>query len=587
MGLLSALTECLWKRYLKRNRKSVKSEQDTVEIKDISLIQLKSLYQQIVDTADAIVPLYDAIEDYFFQDIDYEKMKSIVPLWMLNAGRSAESECDKGFYEQLRQVYNDSVSNRIIHWADVQGVLAAFQDRVVTVRSFLEVIYKYLPAYCLYEDCEYEKCNRGLDAKSDSVHAAINNLFVSLCSAFDLFTKVVYECFNYDASRFTTYRRLKSRTENILYKKSNYCFDELKADGLLYSEPVCVRIACTFRDEFIHNGAWDYRCAIYYPFVNNKPVEPFVLMPDLDDGGHLMTSGSRNKFYAQNNKINVLLPGFVKDVMDVLSKTVSSLIDLLQNKTVTGNKEKVTEAAMLTMMRNQFVSKKVIMGDKYTESELINDLDFLMPQFPVTYMIIAELCRGITLNLSNGCCLLSCGLSAGRPYRMPMFVLLLNESANLKSDFKLAYHLLKEAYLMTDNIYNRLKKCTYPFVLSDFLATLEKTLPNRNPDELEIEEKELYNRLPNRFKVYRGMCDDEKKSGKFGISWTLDAEYAINYVFFKKNEVHGTVGWRAEMEIDKNEIFAVWGVVGKEKEIVINSTKCKNVEFTKVVRNEE
>ena len=38
------------------------------------------------------------------------------------------------------------------------------------------------------------------------------------------------------------------------------------------------------------------------------------------------------------------------------------------------------------------------------------------------------------------------------------------------------------------------------------------------------------------------------------------------------------------MEIDKSDIFAVWGVVGKGKEIVINPTKCKDVEYTKVVK---
>ena len=31
------------------------------------------------------------------------------------------------------------------------------------------------------------------------------------------------------------------------------------------------------------------------------------------------------------------------------------------------------------------------------------------------------------------------------------------------------------------------------------------------------------------------------------------------------------------MQIDKTNIFAVWGVVGKKKEIVINPKKCKDV----------
>ena len=235
--------------------------------KEDSITMLNALYQQIADTAESVVPLYDAIEDFFFQDVDYQKIKSIIPLWMMDAGRSPESGFDKGLYEQLRSVYNDPISNRIIHWADVQGILAAFQDRLMAVRNYLEVVYKYLPAYCMYEDNEYETATREQNETSDMVHTAINNVFVSLCSSFDLITKVVYECSKYDANGFAEYKKLKCRKDNILYKKSNNGFDELKEPGLLYNEPVCVRTACSFRDEFIHNGAWDYRCAIYYPYV--------------------------------------------------------------------------------------------------------------------------------------------------------------------------------------------------------------------------------------------------------------------------------------------------------------------------------
>ncbi len=556
--------------------------------KEDSIIMLNALYQQIADTAEGVVPLCDAIEDFFFQDVDYQKIKSIVPLWMMDAGRSPESGFDKGLYEQLRSVYNDPISNRIIHWADVQGILAAFQDRLMAVRNYLEVLYKYLPAYCVYEDNEYETATRELDETSDKVHSAVNNVFVSLCSSFDLITKVVYECSKYDANGFAEYKKLKCRKDNILYKKSNNGFDELKEPGLLYDEPACVRTACSFRDEFIHNGAWDYRCAIYYPHVDGgEPVEPFVLMPDVNEEGRLVTSGSRNKFYANSTKINVFLPGFLKDVMEVLKKTIVALIDLLHTKTTASNKDEATDEAIFILLRNQIISKKEMISDKYTKVDLISDVDFLMPQFPTMHSIIAELCRGITLTQGLGEHLLYSGCEKGRPYRMLMFVLLLNETTNLKSDYKLAYHLLKEAYLMTDNIYGQLKHSAYPFVLADYLAELEKALPNRNAVELEEEEKMLFESLPDRVSVYRGMCDEEKQSGNYGISWSLAEKYAMNYVFYTKNEVVGTVGWLAEMEINKKDVFAIWGVKGKGKEIVIDPKKCKNVKFTKVVRVEE
>lgn len=211
------------------------------------------------------------------------------------------------------------------------------------------------------------------------------------------------------------------------------------------------------------------------------------------------------------------------------------------------------------------------MRNKYTNTDLEKCLENLMPN-------IAERCRGKILTEEQGMSLI---YTYTRPYRMLMYVLLLNETSNLKDDAQLAYKLLKEAYIMTDNIYGQLKRSTYPFVLADHLIELEAALPNRNTDELDEEEKDIYNKLPEKIKVYRGMCDAEKQSGQFGISWTLDKDHALKYVFYKKNEVQGTIGWRAEMEIDKREIFAVWGVKGERKEIVITPKKCRDVKFLK------
>ena len=311
----------------------MKTEREIMQAKTNAASKLQHVYHGIVALGESIVPLYDAIEGFFFQDVDYHMFDSMLPPWMVYAGRSPESSIDKETYEKLRIVYNDPLSNRVIHWIDVQVVMAAFQDRVLSVNNYLMDIFEYLPAYCLYNDDEYESCNRGIDDTSDHVYNTINNVFVSLCSSFDLFTKIVFECSHYNINNFTEYTKLKSRKENILYKKGNYGYDDLKAEGQLYSEPPCIRTACSFRDEFIHNGAWDYRCAIYYPFIDGNPVESFMVMPDIDDLGHLVTSGSRNKFYTKSNKINVFLPSFVEDVTNVLSRTVTSLKDVLRKNT--------------------------------------------------------------------------------------------------------------------------------------------------------------------------------------------------------------------------------------------------------------
>lgn len=329
------LVLCLGVRFVQRllHRNMIKSDKEIAQAKAEANAKLHSLYDSIMALAEDTVSLYDRIEDYFFQDIDYRYVVEELPPWMIDAGRSPESPLDKQTYEDLRSIYNDSASNRVIHWIDVQGLLNAFQDRIVSVKNHLIEVYKYIPAYFPYKDKEIERSTRGMDDTADKVHTAINNVFVSLYSAFDLLTKVVYECSHYDSTGFDSYKKLKSRKDRILYDKSRFGFDELKEEGLLYSEPVCVRTVCSFRDEFIHNGSWDYRCAIYYPYVDDEPVEPFVVMPDVDDEGHLVTSGSRNKFYAKSDKINVVLPELVKGIVEVLSKTQERLKEVLVSRT--------------------------------------------------------------------------------------------------------------------------------------------------------------------------------------------------------------------------------------------------------------
>ena len=311
----------------------VKSEEVINKAKEKANEVLEDLYSRIRTLSDGSVILYDVIEDYFFQDAHYEMLVSNAPMWMADAGRSPESGIDRIWYDKNRLIYNDPMSHRVLHWFDVQNILAAFQDRVMAVDQYLRDIFAVIPSYCLYKDSEYTAASRILNDTSDRVHTSINNVFVSLASAFDLFTKVVYECSKYDPNGFATYNRLKSRKDGILYAKKNYGFEELKEPGLLYDEPACIRTISSFRDEFIHCGSWDYRCAIYYPSIDGEPIEPFIPMPDVEPSGVLVSSGSRNKFYASGAKINTVLPALVKDVLEVLSKTVNKFQEVLEKNT--------------------------------------------------------------------------------------------------------------------------------------------------------------------------------------------------------------------------------------------------------------
>lgn len=313
----------------------VKTDEDRKAAKVAAESTLSQLYDKITSLVECAEGLNGIIENYFFQDVDFQMIRGAVPQWMAEAGLSPECSWNRQLYDKVRQVYNDSLSNRLVHWFDVQNLLSAFQNRVDATSRYLCEVFTTIPAYCLYEDIDYSNAIRGSDQDIDNIHACINNVFVTLSSAFDLFTKVVYECAKYDPQRFDTYKRLKSRTDGILYAKKNNGFDELKEPGMLFDEPACIRTVCSFRDEFIHCGSWDYRCAIYYPCIDGNPVEPFIPMPDVEPSGVLVNSGSRNKFYASGAKINTTMPKLVDEVFDVLEKTMTRLKKVLVDKTNT------------------------------------------------------------------------------------------------------------------------------------------------------------------------------------------------------------------------------------------------------------
>ena len=336
-------------RALERLLHMIKSDKEIDLAKTNANAELQCLYDSIIALAEAAVPFYDKIEGYFFQDIDYRLFQGATPIWMSDAGRSVECSWNRVFYDKVRQIYNDPISNRVLHLYDVRSIVSAFQDRATAVNKYLREIFAVIPAYCLYSDDDYSNAMRDMSDRSDQVHASINNVFVSLSSAFDLFTKIVYECSRYDPKNFTNYKKLKSRADSVLYAKKNFGFDELKEPGLLYDEPKCIRTICSFRDEFIHSGSWDYRCAVYYPNINGELVEPFIPMPDIEPSGVLVSSGSRNKFYASGAKINIEMPVLVGEVIEVLSKTLERLKEVLDSKTIPLPQEEREKNAMAYM----------------------------------------------------------------------------------------------------------------------------------------------------------------------------------------------------------------------------------------------
>ena len=204
-----------------------------------------------------------------------------------------------------------------------------------------------------------------------------------------------------------------------------------------------------------------------------------------------------------------------------------------------------------------------------SESKLVMEIEPLMFDFENSTEKIATLLKGKIINATLGTQLIYSDKT--RNCRMLMFVIMLNESSNLKTDWVTAYNLLKEAYIMTDNIYAQLQKSPYPFDLSDYLLEMKQHV---NTDEqMHLEVLAYLNSLQFPLTVYRGMCNKEFEDGRFGVSWSDSEKTASRYVFYSKNNNTEPNGKIVSFKIERSDIFAAWGVVGKDKELIVPGLK--------------
>lgn len=202
------------------------------------------------------------------------------------------------------------------------------------------------------------------------------------------------------------------------------------------------------------------------------------------------------------------------------------------------------------------------------EIQVLVEIENLVCDFDNNIEIIKNKLRGLTIDINFGQQLIYADVMCrnNRQRRMLLFDIMLHESANLMTDWVTTYHLLREAYIMTDNIYAQLCLSPYSFNLKDFLRLLQQKVDVEQL--MEQEEKDYLNALFFPLKIYRGMCNAESESENFGISWTDSEDYASNYVFYSKNNNQDKDGMIAEMVIERKDIFAAWGAKGKKKELI-------------------
>ena len=299
--------------------------------------------EEIID--DSIIGLYNSFDNFIFQDIDYSMVISVVPQWVSDAGVSPELACTKVAYETLRRNATHPIFGKLVYRYDLWGKIAAVQDRLSAVIMFMRQFYKIVPSIAHYDENQYTSAARCGGERETEAHILLNSIFVAYASVFDLISKISVEQFEFYKYDFSKYKKMKST--DIVYKKSlNNIDPSLKAEGMLFSEPAVIRKIETFRNEFVHNGPWDLRCSVYNTAVNGEPADVIIYSPDMDELGNFISSGSRNKFYSQANRINIQLPDIINEASVVIKNTIEQISALYRNCTTQNIDKEYTEECL-------------------------------------------------------------------------------------------------------------------------------------------------------------------------------------------------------------------------------------------------
>jgi len=146
-----------------------------------------------------------------------------------------------------------------------------------------------------------------------------------------------------------------------------------------------------------------------------------------------------------------------------------------------------------------------------------------------------------------------------RNERFEIFIALYE--ATLKNDLNIAFRVFKEAYCSSDNIFEQIKNSKSEFNLKVFLNFVK----SNGIDFISLmtyDEKKCYDDLPNKFKIYRGISQNEHGTKDYGVSWSLSDEMAKNYAYFSKNKVEKGKAGLIDTTVVKEDILTVFSVHG-------------------------
>lgn len=272
--------------------------------------------------AEECVLLYDIFEDHIFGKMDYSLESSFIPLWTLEAGCDEESPLSKDNFETLRKTFDFQVINKMLFFSDTNLLIAALQDRFAMIEESLDFFYRGM-TYPMDENMKYDSAVRNSSSMDAIKFSNLYSIFVYMCSAMDLITKIVAELETIDSIKYDNYPKMKSR--NVLYNRNLPFLSKFTGKNIFTKNNVIDEIQ-EIRNRIVHNGGFGYRQWIYEGFSDNVNVQ-FILLPDMENG-RFVKSKNRANFYSQGRTANNYVIKYVHTFAEYFYTTIKQIVKI-------------------------------------------------------------------------------------------------------------------------------------------------------------------------------------------------------------------------------------------------------------------
>ena len=247
-----------------------------------------------------------------------------IPLFYSFGGIDAEFKISKEDFEKtVHVIKKKEVSNKLLYLYDCRNLLSTLQNSVIETKYLLGQFYKILNEqdFLLHpEPINPTGIQYAAGLIVTNIVSIINYLFIILYSQLDFITKICYEFENLSTD-FTNYPKLKSKKVLFGDRKKLKCNEK---KGTIFENNENISMIMTIRNEIIHNASFDNLPKVYQVFDKKKMCEKYILLPDFE-AGKLKTYVNRRRFFDDDTKLNLILPGLIIDFWRRIKLSLKSL----------------------------------------------------------------------------------------------------------------------------------------------------------------------------------------------------------------------------------------------------------------------